>query len=100
MCRILEDRLRFLLDWAISLLGKYAQDLLLVLRSKCFNRNHKFHSRITVDCYELVMLKLDYITVSFCNNRSYSYKFTWLIWKKYRNSEDSASLYKSLLNNR
>ena len=91
MCRILEDRLRFLLDWAISLLGKYAQDLLLVLRSKCFNRNHKFHSRITVDCYELVMLKLDDISVFSGNHTCHTLQLARLIWKQYRYREDTAS---------
>ena len=100
MCRILEDCLRFLLDRAISLLGKYAQDLLLMLRSECFNRNYKFHSRITIDRYKLVVLKLDDVSVFSGNYTCHTLQFTRLMRELYRHCDDPASRDQAMLYNR
>ena len=97
---MLENRFRFLLDRAISLLGKYAQNLFLMLRSKCFNRNHKFHSRITIDRYKLVMLKFDDISVLTGDHTCDTLQFSRLIRKQYGYGEDTAPCNQSMLYDR
>ena len=83
-----------------SRLLKCCYNLVLMVGTECFHGDPKFHGCISVGAYKLVMIKLDYITISVGNYLCNSYKFTRLIWKKYRYSKYSASLNKTLLDSR
>ena len=84
----------------ISSLLQSLNDLVLVIGSETLKCNTKFHSRIAVCGYELVVLKLDNVTLLIGKTICNLCKLARLIRKKYGYCKDTISEDQSLLHNR
>ena len=85
------------MSYLISMVRYRFDDLLFVLGSECFHCDPKFHRRVAVDGYELVVLKFDYVSAHLGNNTRNSVQLTRLVGKKDGDREDPVSQDQSLL---
>ena len=71
-----------------------------MIRTKRLQRNLKFHSRISVRTYKLVMIQLNNIPLRLRNHTCHTHQFTRLIRNQNRNRKDSVPLDQTMLHNR
>ena len=63
-----------------------------VFGTKCFQGNLQLYGCVTVDADKLVVVQFDDIALLFCNDRSHSHQFAWLIRQKNGYGKDPVSL--------
>ena len=86
--------------WSASCIFESFNNLILMICAKSLQCDLKFHCRISVRAYKLVMIQLDNIALSPGDHACHAYQFARLIRNEHRYCEDSVSLDQTMLNNR